>query len=103
MIEWQKKTKKLSTNYGKAKHKVIEKKGSSVTIESEEGVQKSRNIIHLKKVHGNRCDMDRITDENVEETGKDIRGVKGVNNDSGKVERPKRSTHAPSRFKDFIT
>ena len=43
------KENKLSSNFLGEPYKVIEKKGNSVQIESTEGVQKRRNVIHMKK------------------------------------------------------
>ena len=47
----QRKENKLSSNFLSEPYKVIEKKGNSVQIESTEGVQKRRNVIHMKKMN----------------------------------------------------
>ena len=46
----QDKKNKLSTTYGEMPYRVIEKKGNSVQIENDEGVQKRRNVKDLKKI-----------------------------------------------------
>lgn len=40
---------KLSTPFNASPFKVVERKGNSVVIESDEGVQYKRNVTHLKK------------------------------------------------------
>ena len=47
----QRKENKLSLNFLSEPYKVIEKKGNSVQIESTEGVQRRRNVIHMKKMN----------------------------------------------------
>ena len=46
----QDKENKVSPNFHYVPYKVVEKKGSSVQVESSDGIQRRRNVIHLKKL-----------------------------------------------------
>ena len=46
----QDKANRLSPNFHYVPYKVVEKKGNSVQVESSDGIQRRRNVIHLKKL-----------------------------------------------------
>ena len=45
----QEKKNKLSTNFGEAPHKVVQRDGNSLVVESPSGVRYSRNTTHVKR------------------------------------------------------
>lgn len=47
----QKKENKLSPNFIREPYRVLEKKGNSIQIESSDGIQRRRNVIHMKKIN----------------------------------------------------
>ena len=47
----QKRENKLSTNFSCEPYRVIEKKGNSVQVENTEGIQRRRNVVHMKKLN----------------------------------------------------
>ena len=64
----QKKTSKTSTNFEHSPYKIVDVKGSQVTIESNEGVHYKRNSSHLRKFEDPTCvstdaSEDKITEE----------------------------------------
>ena len=46
----QRRENKLSPNFCSEPYRVVEKKGNSVQVENTEGVQRRRNVVHMKKI-----------------------------------------------------
>lgn len=117
---------KLSTPFNASPFKVVEMKGNSVVIESDEGVQYKRNVTHLKKFNERErnclsnepklIENDERVDENCEtypstnvscnsESQCSSESVSMSNDKSsetvGVQSRPVRNKKLPSRFEGF--
>ena len=108
----QQRENKLSTNFGGIPHKVIEKKGNSIQVESPEGVEKRRNVEQVKKmIFEEKCGKQKYWRENVDleqQEGEDLEielenSEQAVSVDIPKVDRPRRERRAPSYLKDYYT
>jgi len=94
----QRKHDKFSTQFEPEPYKVVEKTGSQVTIQSNEGVKYKRNVSHTKP-YIRRDD----TQEHAEETQQtDTQDVSDPPSDIPEIRKSARFRKPPERLKDFI-
>ena len=113
----QKRENKLSPNFSNEPYKVIEKKGNSLQVENTAGVQKRRNIVHMKKVpfENEKCKTDywnqtkegEISDFSEDESGESQENMTKnndihVHNPVVAPGRPTRIRKPPKYLDDYV-
>ena len=120
----QKRENKMSPKFSDVPHIILEKKGNSVQLEDNDGIQKRRNVIHMKSVNfeigANKQRFwneyrNRETEFDVSEPvgesiiqNESIPGNGNINDQSSicnneGVGRPKRMVKPPAYLKDYVT
>lgn len=106
------KTDKLSTNFDPVPRKVINREGSEVTVQSEDGVQTKRHLTAVKKFLEEEKDSEREEEKVRSEDNQNEVRNEDNQKQIGKEEesdieiqvrnRPCRIRKTPSKFKDFV-
>lgn len=105
MLIKEPKKNKLSTNFGTGEFTMTERKGNTVTVESQEGKKYKRNLTEVRKI----IDFDEEGEEEMVEgetetgEGVEVQGKSEIDRETEAVEindpgRPKRHRKVPERY-----
>ena len=97
----QKRENKLTTTFAPVPHKVISKYGNSVTVESPQGVQYTRNSTHVKKFPSPEESSISQNGDGEERGEISAEGGEEASSKQGLPRRSLRNRAPPTRFKDY--
>lgn len=100
------KENKLSPNFSPKEYKVIDRKGNSVTLESEEGRKYKRNLTQVRKVidlesEESENEEEEVVSEEKERVGDDQSRTESDKNEKVVVRRSQRERKPPERYGDY--